>query len=54
MASRQPERGNFARSVAIAAARRLAKEAMLQLEDPDLAYFVQGTPEFAAYIADLL
>lgn len=24
------------------------------LEDPDLAYLVQGTPEFAAYVADML
>jgi tRNA-splicing ligase RtcB len=27
---------------------------MLQLEDPDLAYFVQDSPEFEAYIADML
>jgi len=26
----------------------------LRLEDPDLAYFTEGTPEFAAYIADML
>ncbi len=38
----------------IAKARRLAKQAMLSLEDPDLAYFVQGTPEFDAYIVDML
>ena len=27
---------------------------MLKLEDPDLAWFVQGTPEFDAYVADML
>jgi tRNA-splicing ligase RtcB len=27
---------------------------VLQLEDPDLAYFTQNTPEFDAYIADML
>jgi tRNA-splicing ligase RtcB len=35
-------------------ARRLAKDLELRLEDPDLAYFVEGTPEFAAYITDML
>jgi RNA-splicing ligase RtcB len=35
-------------------ARRLAKQAMVTLEDPDLAYFVQGTAEFDLYIADML
>ena len=38
----------------IAKARRLAKNLELRLEDPDLAYFVEGTPEFAAYIGDML
>ena len=38
----------------IAKARRLAKAAMDRLEDPDLAYFLQGTPEFDRYIADML
>jgi len=38
----------------IAKARRLAKRLELGLEDPDLAWFVQGTPEFAAYVADML
>jgi len=27
---------------------------MLSLEDPDLAWFVQGTPEFEEYVADML
>jgi tRNA-splicing ligase RtcB len=38
----------------IATARRLAKDLQLRLEDPDLAYFVEGTPEFQAYITDML
>jgi tRNA-splicing ligase RtcB len=37
----------------IAKARRLAKHLELRLEDPDLAYFVDGTAEFASYIADM-
>lgn len=35
-------------------ARTKAKEAALRLEDPDLAYFLQGTPEFDAYVRDML
>lgn len=35
-------------------ARTRAKEQALKLEDPDLAYFMQGTPEFGAYIRDML
>lgn len=35
-------------------AKKLAKQWFLDLEDIDLAYFVQGTPEFGAYIADML
>ncbi|HZT66957.1 MAG TPA: RtcB family protein [Acidimicrobiales bacterium] len=38
----------------IAKARRLGKQLELRLEDPDLAYFVEGTAEFEAYIADML
>ncbi len=34
-------------------ARSQAKEQALTLEDLDLAYFVQGTPEFTAYIRDM-
>lgn len=34
-------------------AKRLAKRWFLQLEDPDLAYFVQSTSEFTAYIDDM-
>jgi tRNA-splicing ligase RtcB len=46
--------GNQLAQAHIAKARRLAKESMLSLEDPDLAWFVQGTPEFEAYVADML
>jgi tRNA-splicing ligase RtcB len=35
-------------------ARTQAKEQALKLEDPDLAYFMQGTIEFEAYIRDML
>lgn len=38
----------------IATARTVAKRAQIGLEDPDLAYLLEGTPEFEAYIADLL
>jgi RNA-splicing ligase RtcB len=46
--------GNQLAQMHIATARRLAKQLHLRLEDPDLAYFVEGTPEFEAYIADML
>ncbi len=46
--------GNMLAQAHIAKARRLAKDLELRLEDPDLAYFVEGTPEFQAYIADML
>src|SRR5437867_1875623 len=46
--------GNQLAQAHIGRARALAREAMLSLEDPDLAYFVQGTPEFDAYISDML
>jgi RNA-splicing ligase RtcB len=46
--------GNQLAQAHIAKARQLAKEAVLSLEDMDLAYFVQGTAEFDAYIADML
>ena len=35
-------------------AKGLMKQALVKLEDPDLAYLAQGTPEFEAYIADML
>ena len=34
-------------------ARGLMKDYFIELEDPDLAYLVQGKPEFDAYIADM-
>jgi len=46
--------GNQLAQMHIATARRLAKELHLRLEDRDLAYLVDGTPEFEAYIADML
>jgi RNA-splicing ligase RtcB len=46
--------GNQLASMHIAKARKMARDMEVALEDPDLAYFVQGTPEFEAYIADML
>jgi tRNA-splicing ligase RtcB len=46
--------GNQLAQAHIAKARKLAADALVQLEDKDLAWFVQGTPEFDAYIADML
>jgi RNA-splicing ligase RtcB len=46
--------GNQLAQSHIAKAKRLAKEAMLSLEDLDLAWFVQGTREFDAYVTDML
>jgi RNA-splicing ligase RtcB len=46
--------GNMLAQGHIAKARRLAKDLELRLEDPDLAYFMEGTPEFEAYIGDML
>src|SRR2546421_3865449 len=46
--------GNQPAQMHIATARRLAKDLQLRLEDPDLAYFTQGTPDFEEYITDML
>jgi RNA-splicing ligase RtcB len=46
--------GNQLAQAHIGTARASARKAMLSLEDPDLAWFTQGTPEFEAYIADML
>jgi tRNA-splicing ligase RtcB len=46
--------GNQLAQAHIATAKRLAKDLQLRLEDPDLAYVVEGTPEFEAYVADML
>lgn len=45
--------GNMLAQNHISTARELAKLANNRLPDPDLAYFVAGTPEFAAYWRDL-
>jgi RNA-splicing ligase RtcB len=46
--------GNELATQHIEKAKALARETSTPLEDPDLAYFVQGTTEFDAYIADML
>jgi tRNA-splicing ligase RtcB len=46
--------GNKLAQMHITKARKLAKALELRLEDPDLAYFTEGTPEFEAYVADML
>lgn len=45
--------GNMLAQCHIGTARELAKLADTRLPDPDLAYFVAGTPEFAGYWRDL-
>ncbi|ERN42029.1 tRNA-splicing ligase RtcB [Rubidibacter lacunae KORDI 51-2] len=45
--------GNRLAQCHIATAKELAKLAVPGLPDPDLAHFVRGTPEFAAYWRDL-
>jgi tRNA-splicing ligase RtcB len=45
--------GNMLAQCHISTAKELAKLAETRLPDPDLAYFVAGTPEFAAYWRDL-
>ncbi|MBW4604734.1 MAG: RtcB family protein [Calothrix sp. FI2-JRJ7] len=45
--------GNKLASCHINTAKDLAKLALINLPDPDLAYFIAGTPEFEAYWRDL-
>jgi tRNA-splicing ligase RtcB len=45
--------GNQLARVHMDKAKKLMREMFIKLEDPDLAYFVQDTPEFTAYIADM-
>jgi tRNA-splicing ligase RtcB (3'-phosphate/5'-hydroxy nucleic acid ligase) len=45
--------GNQLATAHISKAKSEMKRALIGLEDRDLAYFVQGTPEFDAYIADM-
>lgn len=46
--------GNQLASKHIQGAKKLMDRYFITLEDPDLAYFVQGTPEFEAYVGDML
>lgn len=46
--------GNQLANRHIDAAKGVMKSLFITLEDPDLAYFAEGTPEFRAYIADML
>jgi tRNA-splicing ligase RtcB len=46
--------GNELAKVHIDGAKALMARYFIELEDPDLAYLVEGTPEFDAYIADML
>ncbi|MFI9845635.1 RtcB family protein [Nonomuraea sp. NPDC051941] len=46
--------GNQLAQMHIIGAKKLMKEQTVGLEDPDLAYLVQSTPEFTAYIEDML
>ena len=45
--------GNRIATHHIAVAQRLAKQWWIDLPDPDLAYLVEGTPEFTRYIREL-
>jgi tRNA-splicing ligase RtcB len=45
--------GNKIATHHIAVAQRLAKKWWIELPDPDLAYLVEGTPEFTRYIREL-
>jgi RNA-splicing ligase RtcB len=46
--------GNQLAQKHIAGAKALMKRYFIELEDADLAYFVEHTPEFDAYISDML
>lgn len=46
--------GNQLASAHIKKAKGVMKQYFVQLEDPDLAYFTEGTPEFQEYMRDLL
>jgi tRNA-splicing ligase RtcB len=46
--------GNALAERHIKAARAEMKRHLVHLEDPDLAYVVEGTPEFEAYVSDML
>jgi tRNA-splicing ligase RtcB len=46
--------GNKIAQMHIDGAKGLMKRMFITLEEPDLAYFVEGTPEFQNYITDML
>lgn len=46
--------GNQLAAQHIECAKRLMRRYFIELEDPDLAYLVEDTPEFDAYISDML
>jgi RNA-splicing ligase RtcB len=46
--------GNQLANIHIDGAKGLMKQMFVELPDPDLAYLVEGTAEFDAYIADML
>jgi tRNA-splicing ligase RtcB len=46
--------GGILANLAIANAKTLANDLHLRLEDPSLAYLLEGSPEFDTYIADML
>lgn len=46
--------GNELAKIHIEGAKALMARYFVDLEDPDLAYLVEGTPEFEAYIGDML
>ncbi|WP_440063757.1 RtcB family protein [Streptosporangium sp. OZ121] len=46
--------GNQLATKHIGEAKKLMRRYFITLEDPDLAYLVQGTPEFGAYLEDML
>jgi len=46
--------GNVLAGKHIERAKELMKQYFISLPDPDLAYLVRGTPEFEAYVQDLL
>lgn len=46
--------GNQLAQVHIKGAKQMMKDLEISLEDPDLAYFTQDTPEFNMYIQDML
>ncbi|MGW0809911.1 RtcB family protein [Nonomuraea sp. NPDC002799] len=46
--------GNQLATRHIGEAKKLMAQYFITLEDPDLAYLVQGTPQFTAYIEDML